>query len=141
MRVNKASVFADNCFYASIQKGIVVFVGIEKTDDVFFLDSMAEKIVNLRIFETDEGKMQYSIKDLNYEMLCIPNFTLCAHVEKGRRPCFDEAMLKDNAKKFFDEFILFLQKRGITVKTGVFGSHMDINMDLNGPVNLFLANS
>ena len=138
VRVNRAEVLVADEVFSSIEKGIALFVGIEKDDDDSLLENMAEKIVNLRIFENEEGKLDYSVKDKNYPILCISNFTLSAHTEKGRRPSFEKAMPKGEANKLFENFILLLKARGIDIQTGAFGEHMDIRLDLDGPVNIIL---
>ena len=100
---------------------------------------MAQKVVNLRVFSDAQGKMNYSVKDKNYKILCISNFTLCANTDKGRRPSFEKAMPKDAANKPFEDFITLLRAREIEVKQGVFGEHMDIRLDLDGPVNIMVT--
>jgi D-tyrosyl-tRNA(Tyr) deacylase len=99
---------------------------------------MAEKVLNLRIFENEEGKLNYSVKDRGYQILCISNFTLCANTEKGRRPSFENSMSRQEANKYYQDFVCVLKSQGVGVEAGVFGEHMDISLDLDGPVNIML---
>ena len=138
VRLHKGSVSVGGKVVSSIGKGIALFAGMEKKDIHHDLVVMAEKIVNLRIFENEEGKLNFSVKDKNYQILCISNFTLCANTDKGRRPSFDNSMPKDEANRLFEDFVLLLGAKGIDVQAGVFGEHMDINLELDGPVNIIL---
>ncbi|MBU1113142.1 MAG: D-tyrosyl-tRNA(Tyr) deacylase [Candidatus Omnitrophica bacterium] len=125
---------------SSIAKGIAVFIGFKKGDKPVDLSSMAEKIVNLRIFEDEAGKLAYSTIDKGYSILAIPNFTLNAVTSRGRRPSFDDSLAYTEAEKFFDAFVLALKAYGLTIEEGVFGAHMDIQLDFDGPVNIILEN-
>lgn len=136
IRVRQGSVLVQGKIVSAIDNGLVLFLGIEKADTPSTLFSLAEKIVNLRIFENTEGKLSYSLKDKGYPILCIPNFTLCANLQKGRRPSFENAMPPDEAEKYFEDLVEILKAKGINVQTGVFRAHMDINLELDGPVNI-----
>lgn len=138
VRVKRGSITIDTEAISSIEKGIAIFVGLEKKDDPSILPAMAEKVVNLRIFEDKDEKLAYSVKDKNYSILCIPNFTLCANTEKGRRPSFENSLPYKEAEKLFDDFVLVLKSYGIDVEEGVFGAYMDIKLDIDGPVNIIL---
>jgi len=138
VRVNKASVAVEGKVISSIEKGLAVFAGIEKGDSRQALPDTAKKIVNLRIFENEQGKMHYSVKDKGYSILCVSNFTLCASTEKGRRPSFEQADTPDKANKLFEEFVSVLMAEGADVQTGAFGKHMDIQVNMDGPVNINL---
>ena len=123
---------------ASIDKGIVLFVGFSKSDDENTISDMAQKVVNLRVFEDENNKLMYSVKDKNYKILCIPNFTLYANTKKGRRPSFEDVLGKEKASILFDNFILLLKASGVFVESGKFGEHMEILLNLDGPVNIVL---
>jgi D-tyrosyl-tRNA(Tyr) deacylase len=138
VRVHKAELKIEEKTFSAIGPGISVFVGLEKEDTRENLIVMAGKVTALRIFEDEYGKMNFSVKDKKYDILCIPNFTLCADTEGGRRPSFDNAMDPKEAKKMYNEFVELLKSYTIEVKTGVFGAHMDIQLDLDGPVNIIL---
>ncbi|MCK4912639.1 MAG: D-tyrosyl-tRNA(Tyr) deacylase [Candidatus Omnitrophica bacterium] len=137
-RVHKGEVFLGSKRLSAIKNGLAVFVGFEKGDNSGKLDDMAERVINLRIFENQEGKMDYSLKDKNYELLCISNFTLTADASKGRRPSFESALNPQEANKLFDGFVSILKAKGVTTQVGAFGKHMDINLALDGPVNILL---
>jgi len=139
VRVNKANLKVEDRITSSIDKGVVVFVGLFRKDDDSSIVTMADKIANLRIFENKDGKMWHSVKDKNYSILCVPNFTLCANVYKGRRPSFEDAMPPVEAKEMFDKFIVILRSSGVVVKTGLFGEHMDIDLKMDGPVNIVIS--
>jgi len=140
-RISKGEIVVEEKVVSSVGKGIALFVGLEEGDDNSSLVSMADKVANLRIFEDERGKMHYSVKDKNYQILCISNFTLCANTDKGRRPSFESSMAPDAANKLFADFVLVLQSKQIDVKTGTFGAHMDIHLEMDGPVNIALESS
>ena len=137
-RIRKGKVCVNGEIISSIDRGLAVFVGIERKDTQDDIEKMADKIVNLRIFENEEGKLHYSVKDKNYRILCVSNFTLCAKTDRGRRPSFDEAMRPEAARKLFDCFVSMLRSKGAEVHTGAFGEHMDIDVEMDGPVNIVL---
>lgn len=139
IRVHKGELKVKGETVSSTGPGIAVFVGIEKDDDRGRITKMVEKIVNLRIFENEAGKMNFSVKDKKYAIMCVPNFTLCADTESGRRPSFDNALASAAAKDMYDEFLECLRSEGVEVGGGVFGAHMDIALDLNGPVNIAMS--
>ena len=137
-RVHKGEVIVNGEKLSSIKKGLAIFVSLEKGDNGDKLNEMAERVINLRIFENQEGKLDHSLKDKNYELLCISNFTLAAGLNKGRRPSFDNALGFNEASKLFDSFVLALRSKGVVIQIGAFGKHMDINLALDGPVNILL---
>ncbi|MFH1876002.1 MAG: D-aminoacyl-tRNA deacylase [Candidatus Omnitrophota bacterium] len=136
VRINKGSVIADSAPGASIGRGLAVFLGIVKSDTDHDAARLAEKIAHMRIFENESKKLDCSVKDKGYQVLCISNFTLCAKSNKGRRPSFEEAMPKEEARERFENFVLLLRGQGLSVSTGIYGAHMDIALDLDGPVNI-----
>ncbi|MFO8052689.1 MAG: D-aminoacyl-tRNA deacylase [Candidatus Omnitrophota bacterium] len=134
-RISKGKVEVAKEVIASINKGLTVFVGIESNDTESTLVTASKKIVNMRLFENDSGKLSESVKEKGYPILCIPNFTLCASTEKGRRPSFEKAMKPDAAKKMFAKFMVLLQNK-IDLQSGIFGADMAIDLELDGPVNI-----
>jgi len=138
VRVHKGEIFVEGKRLSAIDRGLVIFVSLEKGDSGAKLDEMAERVINLRIFENQEGKMHNSLKDKSYELLCISNFTLSANTGKGRRPSFEDALGPQEASKLFADFVSVLKSKGIAIQTGAFGKHMDINLALDGPVNILL---
>ncbi|MEO0276244.1 MAG: D-aminoacyl-tRNA deacylase [candidate division WOR-3 bacterium] len=139
-RVLRGSVKIEGKEHSEIGKGCVILVGFCKEDKEEYVDKMANKIKNLRIFEDEEGKMNKSINEINGEILLVPNFTLCASIRKGRRPSFDNAMEPESAKKLFNIFESKLRNFGINVKTGIFGAKMEVEIINDGPVTFIITN-
>ena len=138
VRVHKGEVLIEGKRLSAIDKGLAIFVSLEKGDNGAKLDQMAERVINLRVFQNQEAKLHYSLKDKSYELLCISNFTLSANTSKGRRPSFEDALGSQEANKLFIDFVSILKSKGVVVVTGAFGEHMDINLALDGPVNILL---
>ncbi|OQX81243.1 MAG: D-tyrosyl-tRNA(Tyr) deacylase [Candidatus Omnitrophica bacterium 4484_70.1] len=138
VRINEGKIFVKDRLIAHIDKGIAVFLGIAKKDKREDLKKMVDKVLNLRIFEDNQGKLEYSLKEKNYSLFCIPNFSLCASLEKGRRPSFEKVKSKEEARSFFEEFIILAEKEGINVKKGIFGEHMKIDLEIEGPLNIII---
>ena len=137
-RVNQASVTIENKLYSSIEKGLLVLFGVEKDDSEEMLEHFAQKLLKLRIFEDEQGKMNKSVLDIRGEMLVVSQFTLCADCKKGTRPSFDNAKEPKIAKEYYEKFVEILKKSGINIKTGVFGAHMEVALLNNGPVTIIL---
>jgi D-tyrosyl-tRNA(Tyr) deacylase len=137
-RVRCATVLVDRQKVASIDRGILLFVGIGKADiDVDFF-RIARKISELRIFEDAEGRMNRSLKDIHGEILAVSQFTLYGETKKGRRPSFTDAAPPDVAEPLFDTFIEALAGEGLSVKTGLFGAHMAVELVNDGPATFVL---
>ena len=137
-RVNRAQVSIDGTITGSIAAGLVVFVGIRAEDSKKDLQWLAEKIVHLRIFEDDSGKMNNSLTDIEGEMLIISQFTLYGDCRKGRRPGFSSAAPPQIAEPLYQQFILEVKEKGIKVATGTFQADMQIELINDGPVTLLL---
>ena len=137
-RVNQASVTIENKLYSSIEKGLLVLFGVEKDDSEEMLEYYAQKLLKLRIFEDEQGKMNKSVLDIRGEILVVSQFTLCADCKKGTRPSFDNAKEPKIAKEYYEKFVEILKKSGINIKTGVFGAHMEVALLNNGPVTIIL---
>ena len=140
-RVTQASVSVDGNIVGRTGLGMVVLLGVEKDDSEKEVSYVAEKISGLRIFEDSSGRMNLSIEDTGGEILVISQFTLYGDTRKGRRPSYTRAAGGDFAKRFYELFIAKLRERGIPVKTGVFGAHMDVHMVNCGPVTLLVDSS
>ena len=118
--------------------GGVVFLGVGSDDTQADIDFIADKIVKLRIFEDDSGKMNLSVSDIGGAVLLISQFTLFGDCRKGRRPDFTAAGAPDMAKRLYEQTIAAIKAKGIPVETGVFAAHMDIDCLNDGPVTLIL---
>lgn len=137
-RCTRASVNIDNKDNKSINKGLVVFLGITHTDTDKEIDYLIKKIINLRIFEDDNNKMNYSVKDINGEILLISQFTLYANTKDGNRPSFTDSMKFDEAEKLYNLFKEKLIGTNIQIKTGNFGSDMKVELINDGPVTIII---
>ena len=137
-RVDSANVTIENNLHSSIKKGLLVLFGVEKDDSEDMLEYFAQKLLKLRIFEDEQGKMNKSVLDIEGEILVVSQFTLCADCKKGTRPSFDNAKEPKAAKEYYEKFVEILKKSGINIKTGVFGAHMQVGLINNGPVTIIL---
>lgn len=137
-RVKQASVTIDGELYSSINSGMLIFLGVEKTDEGVNSEKLAEKLINLRIFEDNEGKMNKSILDVKGEILVVSQFTLAGDCKKGTRPSFDKAAPPDRANKLYEYFVEKISQYGLIVKTGKFQAMMDVSLINDGPVTFMV---
>jgi D-aminoacyl-tRNA deacylase len=137
-RVRRAAVIIDDRQTASIDKGLVVFLGIGGNDDDVDLRWLADKIIHLRIFPDSAGKMNISLADLNGEMLIVSQFTLHGDCRKGRRPGFSAAAPPEVAEPLYRQFIQAVDEKGIRTATGTFQADMTILAENDGPVTMLL---
>ena len=137
-RVKKASVTIDDKLYSKIDHGLLVFLGVQKGDSPENADKLAQKLVNLRIFEDENDKMNLSLKDVGGQMLVVSQFTLCGDCKKGTRPSFDNAELPDKANVLYEYFVSKIKEQGIKVQTGSFGAMMDVELINDGPVTFMV---
>ena len=137
-RVKHSSVTIDDELYSEIGMGILVLFGVEKGDEKEKAEKIADKISKLRIFEDENGKMNKSVTDISGEILVVSQFTLARNCSKGTRPSFDNAEEPQRAKEIYEYFIEKLKEKGLTVKRGVFGAMMDIELINDGPVTFIL---
>ncbi len=137
-RVKSAKVAVEGRDIANIEKGLLVLVGVGKDDDEKDIEYLGKKIVNLRIFEDASGKMNLNIKQVNGQILSVPQFTLYADTRKGNRPGFDLSAEPNMAKDYWNKFNKLLGENGITVKEGIFGTHMEVGLINDGPVTVWL---
>lgn len=138
-RVNWAEVWVEGERKARIDHGLLLLTGFSSEDTEEILKKAARKIVELRIFEDESGKMNLSVKDKNLEILAVPNFTLEGSIEKGRRPSFDRCMEPERARLFFERFCEHIESFGIRVQRGVFQAKMEVKLLNYGPVTFVLA--
>ena len=137
-RINFAEIFVNNKFKGKIQKGIVAYVGITTGDTVKDIDFCIDKLINLRIFDDENGKLNLSVKDINGELLIVSNFTIYGNTRKGRRPSYTNSAPASEAKEIYNLFVKRLEKTGIGSETGEFGQYMRIVSENDGPVNLII---
>ena len=121
-----------------IGRGMLVLVGIGKEDGEEQVQQMVEKLVGLRIFEDDEGKMNRSLKDVDGAALVVSQFTLYGDCRRGRRPSFDAAAPPDEARALYDALVRTLREAGTPVETGVFQAMMNVKLVNDGPVTVLL---
>jgi len=138
-RVKKASVTVDDKLYSSISEGLLVFVGVEKSDEKENAQKLAEKVLKLRIFEDENNKMNLSVCDIKGELLVVSQFTLCGDCKKGTRPSFDNSAPLDKAAELYEYFAEQVKLSGLRVETGKFRTHMDVLLINDGPVTFLLS--
>lgn len=137
-RVDSAEVRIDGRRLSGIERGVLVFLGIEHGDRESDADYLSDKIMNLRIFEDEEGKMNLSLLDIRGAMLVISQFTLLADCRKGRRPSFTGAENPDPARMLYDHFLRRARERVAQVAQGEFQAMMAVELVNNGPVTMLL---
>ena len=137
-RVTSSSVSASGTNRAEIGKGLNILLGVGQEDDESIIPKFVEKIVNLRIFADDEGKMNRSLLDVKGEVLLISQFTLYGDCKKGRRPSFVKAAEPSKGRALYEKVITAIQACGVTVKTGEFGASMDVLIANDGPTTIIL---
>lgn len=138
-RVERASVGIDNKLYSSIEKGLLVLLGIEDEDTEKDIDYLCKKVSKLRIFDDENGVMNLSVKDINGEILLVSQFTLHASTKKGNRPTYIRASKPDYAIPLYKKFISELEKETEReIKTGEFGADMKVELINDGPVTIII---
>ncbi len=137
-RSKKSSVKINNKIVGEINIGLVVLLGVGDNDTIEDIDYLVNKIVNLRIFDDLEGKMNNSLLDVGGDVLLVSQFTLYADTKKGRRPSFIHAGSPDKAKEFYNLFKDKLKQKGIITQSGVFQADMEVNIVNDGPVTIII---
>ena len=137
-RVTSASVTINGVVNGKIDNGYMLLVGFTEGDNDVIIRKMADKVVNLRIFDDENGKMNYSLLKTNGSILSISQFTLYGNAKEGRRPSFVEAMNPTDASNAYDYFNECLRSFGVHVETGIFQSDMQVSLVNSGPVTLLL---
>ncbi|MCH5280221.1 MAG: D-tyrosyl-tRNA(Tyr) deacylase [Lachnospiraceae bacterium] len=136
--VQNASVEVDKKVIGSIQKGFLVFIGINQTDTVEIADKMIHKLLNLRVFRDDQGKTNLSLSDVSGALLLVSQFTLYADCRHGNRPSFTKAGAPDVAEQMYEYIIQKCRESGLTVETGSFGADMKVKLVNDGPFTIML---
>ena len=137
-RVKESSVTVDGIIIGRIGAGLLVLLGIAKKDTINDIDYIADKILNLRIFEDVNNKMNRSILDTGGEMLVVSQFTLLGDCRKGRRPSFIDAADPEKANELYEKFVEKICSKGVKVQTGMFRAMMDVSLVNDGPVTLIV---
>jgi len=138
-RVSSSSVKVDGKIVGSINQGLNVLLGIENEDSESDIKYLADKIINLRIFEDENDKMNLSLLDKSGEILVISQFTLQGDCRKGRRPSFIDAARPEKARKLYENFLKYVENEyKINVQAGVFQAHMEVDIQNDGPVTLLI---
>ncbi|MEO2507204.1 D-aminoacyl-tRNA deacylase [Clostridium paraputrificum] len=137
-RVKESRVIVEGRLVGEINRGFNVLLGIAKDDTIEDLKYIKDKIINLRVFEDENDKMNLSLLDIKGDILAISQFTLYGDCRKGRRPNFMNAMGGDEAKALYEEFVKMLKESGLKVETGEFGAHMNVEIENDGPVTILL---
>jgi len=137
-RVGSASVTVDGQTIAGIGQGLLVLLGIAKGDTEQDIQYITEKSTNLRIFESENGKLDHSVKDIDGEILLVSQFTLCGDCKKGRRPDFGDAAPVEDARELYQKAIKAFEKTGIVTRQGQFQAYMQVQLTNDGPVTIIL---
>lgn len=140
-RVKSSKVTVDGEVIGSVNRGFNVLLGISKDDTIEDVNYIKDKIVNLRVFEDEDNKMNKSLLDIQGELLVISQFTLYGDCRKGRRPNFMEAMKGSEAEKLYETFLEEIKKSGLRVQCGKFGADMTVDIVNDGPVTILLDSS
>ena len=140
-RVSRAGVCVDRQSIGEIQSGILLFLGVEKTDTILSVEKLVRKVLSLRIFSDDNDKMNLSVTDCQGSLLVVSQFTLVAETEKGNRPGFSLAASPEQAEVLYLSFIQELKKSGLNVQAGRFGANMQVDLVNDGPATFLLAAS
>ena len=135
-RVKEANVKVDNEIVGKISEGLMLLIGVDEDDDTNDADWLIKKIIDLRIFSDQEGKMNLSVKDISGEILCISQFTLISDYKKGNRPSYIKAAKPEKAIPLFEYFKQEIKKSGLKIESGIFGADMKVSLLNDGPVTL-----
>ena len=140
-RVSSSKVTVDGNITGEIKRGLLVLLGVTHEDTSKDVDYIIDKVLNLRVFEDENEKMNLSLKDVEGELLVVSQFTLYGDCRKGRRPSFSTAARPELATKLYEEFIEKSRKEGIVTQTGQFGAHMMVDLTNDGPVTILLESN
>lgn len=137
-RVSEAKVTVDDNIVGEIDQGLMILLGITEGDSEKDIEAIVDKLINLRIFEDEDGKMNVSLRDIGGSILSVSQFTLYGDVRKGRRPSFSKAAAPDVAEQLYNQFNDYIRLQNVDVETGVFGAMMDVSLTNDGPVTFVI---
>ena len=137
-RCKRAKVNVNNQVVGAINEGVMLLVGFTQNDSLKEIKYLADKVINLRIFDDENGVMNKSLKDVNGSILSISQFTLYADTSRGRRPSYIKALNGKEASNLYDKFNEELKNHNIHVETGIFGSEMEVDFINDGPITIIL---
>ncbi len=137
-RVKSSKVSVDNKIVGKIDRGLLILLGVGEDDDDKDLEYIFDKVINLRIFEDDDEKMNLSLLDISGELLIVSQFTLYGDARKGRRPSFSTSAKPELGEKYYNDFINKSIEQGIKTEAGEFGADMDVELINDGPVTILL---
>ncbi len=137
-RVFNAQVQVEGQCVGKIEKGLLVYLGVHKDDTDKDFDYILDKVINLRIFPDDAGKMNLSVRDTSGEVLVVSQFTLFGDARHGRRPSYGEAAGNEKGTLYYQRFLFSLKERGIKTASGQFGAEMQVSYTNDGPVTILL---
>jgi D-tyrosyl-tRNA(Tyr) deacylase len=137
-RVSKASVSVDDRVVGAIGTGLLVLLGVSKTDSATSADYMVEKLLGLRVFEDDQGKMNRNVREAGGALLVVSQFTLFGDVRRGKRPSFDDAARPEQAKALYEHVVATIREQGIECSTGEFQAMMQVSLINEGPVTILI---
>lgn len=137
-RVSRASVVVDNQTLGSIDKGLLVLLGVEQEDNREKMEKLATKVMSYRVFSDENGKMNLNLEQVGGSLLVVSQFTLAADTGRGLRPSFSGAGTPDQALTLYEEFVAFCRDKGVTTETGQFGADMQVSLVNDGPVTFNL---
>ncbi|MDY4888218.1 MAG: D-aminoacyl-tRNA deacylase [Sphaerochaetaceae bacterium] len=140
-RVRNAKVIVDDKLVSQIDSGLLVYLGVDRTDRLEDIDYLVRKITRLRIFRDENEKMNLDVFEIKGQMLVVSQFTLCAEVSTGNRPSFDAAADPEMANRYYELFSQKVAETGIPVRNGVFGAHMHVVYENDGPVTILYDTS
>ena len=140
-RVLSSSLYVEKKKIISIDRGILALVAIEKSDNSFDCELIADKLLNYRIFPDDKGRMEKSVLDIEGDILLVPEVTLALQTRKGTRPSFSEAASPDLGKKLFDELSKKIRETHDKLEVGIFGADMEIKLTNDGPVSFLFKST
>ncbi len=135
-RVKNSSVEVEGETVGKIEKGLMLLIGVDENDETVDADWLVKKILDVRIFSDNEGKMNHSVREINGEILCISQFTLISDYKKGNRPSYIKAAKPDKAIPLFEYFKDEIKKSGLKTESGIFGADMKVSLINDGPVTL-----